>query len=192
MLKIGITGGIGSGKSIVCDIFKKLGTPVFNADFAAKHLMNTSPNIKQKIIDTFGADIYLNSNILDRKKLASIIFNDQIALKKINAIVHPAVRDFFETWALQLQAKYVIQEAAILFETGQIDQFDKIVLVIAPLEVKIERVMQRDKILRELVVERIKNQLPDSEKISRSDFVILNDGQQMLLPQIINIHNKFI
>ncbi|MBN2264154.1 MAG: dephospho-CoA kinase [Prolixibacteraceae bacterium] len=191
MLKIGITGGIGSGKSLVCDVFKNLGIPVFNADLAAKHLMNNAPNIKQEISDSFGSDIYLKNNTLDRKKLASKIFNDQIALEKINAIVHPAVRNYFETWAQHQQTAYVIQEAAILYETGQIDQFDKIVLIIAPLEVKIERVMQRDTISRELVLERIKNQLPDSEKISKSDFVILNDGQQMLLPQILNIHNKF-
>ncbi|HPR60466.1 MAG TPA: dephospho-CoA kinase [Prolixibacteraceae bacterium] len=192
MLKIGITGGIGSGKSLVCDIFRNLGIPVFNADLAAKHLMNNASDIKQKITVTFGASIYRKDNTLDRKKLASIIFNDQIALEKINAIVHPAVRDYFETWAQQQKTAYVIQEAAILFETGQIEQFDKIILVTAPLELKIERVMQRDNISRELVVERIKNQLPDNEKTSRSDFVILNDGQQMLLPQILNIHTKLL
>ena len=125
MLKIGITGGIGSGKSLVCDIFRNLGIPVFNADLAAKHLMNNASDIKQKITVTFGASIYRKDNTLDRKKLASIIFNDQIALEKINAIVHPAVRDYFETWAQQQKTAYVIQEAAILFETGQIEQFDK-------------------------------------------------------------------
>lgn len=192
MLKIGITGGIGSGKSLVCDVFRKLGVSVFNADLAAKHLMNNAPGIKQKIIDTFGANVYLKDNSLDRKKLASIIFNDKIALEKINAIIHPEVRDFFDTWAEQQKTAYVIQEAAILFETGQIEQFDIIVLVTAPIDIKIERVMQRDKISREQVMDRMKNQLPDNEKISKSDFVIVNDGQQMLLPQILNIHNKFI
>jgi dephospho-CoA kinase len=192
MIKVGVTGGIGSGKSMVCQVFAKLGIPVFNADLAAKKLMDEDQILKQQLIDTFGEDIYTPEGLLDRKKLAGIIFNDQLALQKVNALVHPFVREHFDQWAEKQNAPYVIQEAAILFESGQAERFNKTVLVIAPEEVRIERVMQRDNTTHEKVLERMANQLPDKEKIGKADFVVLNNGEAMVLPQIIEIHQKLL
>lgn len=190
MIKVGITGGIGSGKSTVCTIFSKLGIPVFNADLAAKHLLDNDLSIKKQIKNIFGKSIYLENDTLNRKKLAQKIFNDQISLQRVNEIVHPAVRMLFETWTKQQTSSYVIQEAAILFESGQHEHFDKIILVIAPLDIKIERVIQRDNVTKELVLERMKNQKNDEEKIELSDYIILNDGNNKLLPQILTIHEQ--
>lgn len=190
MIKVGITGGIGTGKSMVCNIFSKLGIPVYVADTEAKILMNTNSAIKQQLLALFGKDIYNENDVLDRKKLSEIIFNDKIALAKVNAIVHPIVRKHFNKWADLQQSAYVIQEAAILFESGQNAYFDKIILVTAPYEIKIERVMKRDNISREKVIERMNNQLTDEEKIPKSDFIINNDNKSMVLPQVLEIHKK--
>ena len=190
MIKVGITGGIGSGKSVVCSVFDKLGIPVFSADNAAIALMEKNQLVKTRLIALLGNDIYLKNGALDRKKMAGIIFNDQIVLRKVNEIVHPAVRNEFNSWAEKQTSVYVVQEAAILFESGQTGFFDKIVLVIAPLEMRIERVMQRDNTTRDKVLERMKNQWPDTKKIEQSDFVVLNDNSAMVLPQILEIHQK--
>lgn len=192
MIKVGLTGGIGSGKSMVCQIFAKLGIPVFNADNHAKRLMDEDQQLKEQIVNTFGMEFYTPEGLLDRKKLADLIFNNQIALQKINSLVHPAVRACFNHWAAVQDAPYVVQEAAILFESGQAGRFDKTILVIAPLEVKINRVIIRDGNTREKILKRMHNQLPDSEKIAKADFVVLNDGQTMVLPQIIDIHKKLM
>lgn len=192
MIKVGITGGIGSGKSVVCSVFNKLGIPVFSADNTAIELMEKNQLVKSRLTALLGNDIYLDNGALDRKKMAGIIFNDQLVLRKVNEIVHPAVRNEFNSWAEKQTSAYVVQEAAILFESGQTSYFDKIVLVIAPLELKIERVMQRDNTTREKVLERMKNQWPDEKKIEQSDFVVLNDNSAMVLPQILEIHQKLI
>ena len=192
-MKVAVTGGIGSGKSLVCSILEKIGVPVFYADDVSKMLINNSPEIKRSLTALFGTDIYLENGTIHRKKLANIIFNDNIALQKVNSIIHPEVRKAFDVWAeQQTSAPYVVQEAAILFESGLISHFDKIILVTAPLELKIERVMKRDSITRELVLERMKNQLPDKVKIEHSDFRIENDGRKMILSQILKIHEKLI
>ncbi|HKM94402.1 MAG TPA: dephospho-CoA kinase [Prolixibacteraceae bacterium] len=190
MIKVGLTGGIGAGKSMVCNIFSKLGIPVYVADTEAKLLMNTNPAIRQQLLALFGKNIYLENDVLDRKKLSEIIFNDKIALAKVNAIVHPIVRKHFDKWADLQKSAYVIQEAAILFESGQNIHFDKIILLTAPYEVKIERVMKRDNVSREKVIERMNNQLTDEEKILKSDFIINNDNISMVLPQVLDINKK--
>lgn len=192
MVKVGITGGIGSGKSVICSVFNKLGIPVFSADNAAKVLMEKNQLVKSRLIALLGDDIYLENGALHRNKMAGIIFNDQIALRKVNEIVHPVVRNEFNSWAKKQTSAYVVQEAAILFESGQSGYFDKIVLVIAPLELRIKRVMQRDNTTREKVLERMKNQWADEKKIEQSDFVVLNDNSAMVLPQILEIHQKLI
>jgi dephospho-CoA kinase len=190
MIKVAVTGGIGSGKSVVCEVFEKIGIPVFYADSSAKELMNSDNNIKEYLISNFGSTIFDEDGKLFRGKFAEIIFNNKTSLLKVNEIVHPAVRKVFEEWAKKQTTPYLIEETAILFESGLAHLFDKIIYVTAPLELRIERVMKRDKTTREKVQERMKNQENDEKKIEKSDFIIVNDDKEMILPQIINIHSK--
>lgn len=196
MKKIVITGGIGSGKSFVCNIFKCFGIPIFNSDDNAKYLIETNVEVKNKIKEIFGNDIYLPIGVLDRKKLADIVFNDKDKLTLLNNIVHPAVRKYFEQWVLfQKNQPYVIIENAILFESGQAEFVDKIITVTADEEIRILRVMERNSISREKVLERISNQLSNDFKIEHSDFVIYNNENDIeasflnLIPQIYQIHS---
>lgn len=190
MIKVAVTGGIGSGKTTVCEVFKQLGIPVFSADEAAKQLMHTDKNIISGIKKLLGNESYLANGLLDRAQVAQKIFNNPSLLKQMNALVHPAVREVFQKWASQQMAPYVIQEAAILFENHQETSFDSIIAVTAPMEVKLKRVMERDQVDRQQVIDRMKNQLPDEYKTEKSHFVIVNDGDTLLLPQIIKIHQK--
>jgi dephospho-CoA kinase len=190
MLKVAVTGGIGSGKTTVCSIFEKLGIPVFYADKVAKELMDSDIEIREKMINYFGLDVFDAENKLNRSKFAAIIFNNKEALSTINEIVHPVVRKAFNCWAENQLTPYVIQEAALIFESGQAGNFDKIITVSAPVEVRITRVMKRDKISRENVLERINNQLNEEIKLKQCDFIITNDDNEMLIPQIININNN--
>lgn len=192
MLKVGITGGIGSGKSVVCQVFERLGISIFYADSVAKQLLNTNSALHDKLIDLFGKDIYTPELTIHRKKLAEIIFNNKLALQQVNNLVHPLVRDEFNRWTMQQRCPYVIQEAAILFESQQTHLFDKIITVTAPIDLKIKRIIKRDNVSAENVLERMKNQMDDDFKIANSDYVIDNDGIKMLIPQIIKIHNKLV
>lgn len=192
MLKVGITGGIGSGKSTVCRVFDQLGIPVFYADEEAKHLLNEDNEVRKYIIELFGEDLYDTNNKLIRPKLASLIFNDKLALSKINSFLHPLIINHFNQWADQQKAPYVIEEAALIYESGHDKLFDKIIVVTAPLEIRISRVMERDCTSREKVLERINNQLDEETKREKADFIIENDNRQMLIPQIINIHNLLL
>jgi len=192
MLKVGITGGIGSGKTMVCSVFEKLGIPVFYADIEARRLMVSDVPLKEKIVKYFGIEIFDDNFQLNRSKLAAIIFNNKEALSAINELVHPVVRNEFNRWSEKQSAPYVIEEAALIFESGLATNFDKIITVSAPVNVRIERVMKRDTIARENVIERINNQMDEGQKLQQSDFIIVNDGKEMLLPQIINIHNKLL
>ncbi|OFX88692.1 MAG: dephospho-CoA kinase [Bacteroidetes bacterium GWF2_33_16] len=192
MLKVGVTGGIGSGKTLVCSVFKSIGIPVYNADIEAKKISNTDAETISKVKTAFGDDIYNNKGI-DRKKLASIIFTDEDALKKINAIIHPKVRVDFKIWCKQYNhLPYVIQEAAILYESGAYKELDFTINVSASEETRIERVMHRDNTTFEQVKERMKNQLNDQERLRLADFNIINDENSMILPQILEIHKKLI
>lgn len=189
-LKVGITGGIGSGKSTVCRIFQLLGIPVFEADLAAKQLMVSNPEIKSGLIDLFGPDIYTQNVTLDRKKLAGIIFNDEIQLQKVNELVHPVVRAEFNRWAQMQDAPYVVHEAAILFESGFYKMMDFTILISAPESMRIARVSKRDKSSAAQVKERMDKQWSDEQKIELATFVINNDNRELIIPQIIKIDKQ--
>ncbi len=192
MNKIGITGGIGSGKTTVCEIFKLLGVPVFHADSEAKNLQNNDLRIRKLLIELFGEHIYSRDGILDRKKLAGLIFSDSVALANVNSIVHPAVRQSFRNWADNHQgASYILYEAAVLLESGYAPDFDRNILVLADEKVRIERVVRRDHTSVELVKQRINNQMSDAQKSKMVDFIIENNNKKLLFPQIIEL-NKLI
>lgn len=192
MLKVGITGGIGSGKSMVCEIFKKIGVPVYHADLEARNLMASNAQIIDQLTRIFGKKIY-RQNKLDRERLAALIFNDEEKIQKVNSIVHPIVFEHFFSWVeLQKEHTYVIKEAAILFESGAYKHLDKIITITAPEALKIKRVMERDNVIESEVRNRMKNQLDEEEKIKRSDYVIINDNKQLLIPQILDIHATFM
>lgn len=185
--RLGVTGGIGSGKTTVCRVFRVLGVPVFVADAAAKTLMNSDPVIRREINDIAGRDLY-GSGELDRKQLADIIFNRPDLLQRVNATVHPAVLRHFEEWAANLDVPYVIIEAAILFEAKADILVDRVVSISAPVEERISRVMGRSELSREEVVERINNQLEDEEREEQSYYVINNADNEMIIPEILKIH----
>ncbi len=191
MLKVGITGGIGSGKSLVCNIFNVLGTPVFNSDTVAKTIVNSNEDVRKQLIKNFGAAIYQTDYTINRSLLAKLIFNDAKALETVNSIVHPAVRRAFLNWTVQnSEKKIVIKEAAILFESGAYKDLDKIITVVAPEDIRIERIMKRDNATLETIKSRMNNQLSDEEKVKLSNFVIHNDNKMMLLPQILTVLQK--
>ena len=193
MLKVGITGGIGCGKTTVCRVFELLGVPVYKADDEAKNILDSDADVKKNILKAFGNDVFTETGIINRKKLASLVFNDKVKLEELNSIVHPAVRDHFANWLKKYPTqKYILKEAAILFESGAYKLVDKVIAVIAPEELKINRAMQRDKIAREQVIQRMSNQMKDEEIIKRSQFIIHNDEQQLLIPQIISLHNQLM
>lgn len=184
MIKLGITGGIGSGKSTVSEIFSLYDVPVYIADIESKRLVATSSVIREKLIQLFGDELY-DGNVLNKALLASHIFNDKEKLETVNAIIHPEVGKDFNLW-LQRHSQYkiVAHEAAILFESGFDKMMDKVVMVYTPLEVRIQRTMLRDNLPLEKVVERIQNQMPDEEKVKLSDFVIVNDNTKSLIEQV--------
>ena len=183
---IGLTGGIGSGKSVVAKVFATLGIPVFNADVAAKRIMQTSTEIKAKLIQQFGTDIY-NESGLDKEKLASIVFDDPFQLQLLNAIVHPVTIQAAKDWAAKQTSPYVIKEAALIFESGAADGLLKVIGVTAPLSLRTHRVMQRDGITKEQVDARMRNQISDTIKMRLCDYVIENNNQQMVIPQVLAI-----
>lgn len=192
MLKVGLTGGIGSGKTIVSKIFHHLDIPVYYADNFAKTLSDTDPEIIEKLSDIFGKDIYTPTG-LDRKKLASIIFRDPDALSKVNHIIHPKVREHFFKWCEQYSDKeYIIQEAAILFESGAYKFFDMYITVTAPETLRINRVLSREETTAERIKKIISNQISEDEKIKRSHFVIVNDEKKLVIPQVLLIHEKLL
>lgn len=192
MLKIGITGGIGTGKTTVCRIFESLGTPVFDADSTAKSIMNTSPQLIQAIKERFGEGAYLANGELDRKYLAAKVFTDQHALSALNALVHPAAIQAFVDWAARQSAPYVVKEAAILFESGSYRDCDFTILVAAEEAVRIARVIKRDGVDEKSVRDRISKQMPEEEKKRLADFIIYNNGREALLPQVLKLHEHFL
>ena len=183
---IGLTGGIGTGKSVVAKIFTTLGIPVFNADEAAKQMMQTSPSIKEKLIEQFGSSIY-NVSGLQKEKLADIVFTDSFQLQLLNAIVHPETIQAAKDWAAKQTSPYVIKEAALIFESGAADGLFKVIGVTAPLSLRIHRVMQRDGVSKEQVEARMQHQISDSIKMRLCDYVIQNNNQQMLIPQVLEL-----
>ncbi len=187
MLKVGITGGIGSGKTIVCQVFETLGIPVFNADNAAKYLMEHDAPLVEKIKSLFGEEVYIGKE-LQREKLAAIIFADEKKRNLLNEIVHPATIAYGEKWMKTQTTPYALKEAALLFESGSHKGLDKIIGVYAPVELRIQRALQRDKATREKIEARIASQMNEEEKMKRCDFVILNDGGTAIIPQVLHIH----
>ncbi len=183
---IGLTGGIGSGKSVVAKIFSTLGIPVFNADETAKQIMQTSPEIKIKLIQQFGNDIY-NLHGLDKEKLAAIVFNDPFQLQLLNTIVHPVTIQAAKDWAAKQTSPYVIKEAALIFESAAADGLFKVIGVTAPMSLRIQRVMQRDGVSKEQVEARMQHQISDTIKMRLCDYVIENNNQQMVIPQVLEI-----
>ena len=191
MLKLGITGGIGSGKTTVAKVFEVLGIPVYYADDAAKRLMNTDEKLKEKIQLQFGNDVYKDGR-LDRKYLAEIVFKNPEKLQLLNALVHPATLKDAERWMQNQSAAYSLKEAALIFESGAQEQLDYVIGVTAPAPLRIQRTMHRDNITREEVILRMDKQMDETIKIKLCDFVIKNDEQEMLLPQVIALHEKLV
>ncbi len=188
MKTIGLTGGIGSGKSTVSKIFKTLGVPVFNTDLEARKLFSDY-EVKNEIVQQFGKEVFVN-NTFDRSKMAALVFNNKSALEKLNAIVHPRVAKQFEKWAsTHSKLDYIIKESAIIFEYNIDKSLDSTILVLAPIEVRIRRVMQRDNMPEQSIRDRINNQMPDQEKIKRASYII-NNNNQMLIPQVIEINSN--
>ena len=190
MLRIGLTGGIGSGKTTVAKIFETLGIPVYYADEAAKKMMNTDASLKEAIIKHFGGQAYSNGEI-DRKYIASLVFSDPAKLKQLNALIHPATIRDAEAWMKKQKAPYIIKEAALLFESGANKSVDQVIGVYAPLPVRIKRVMKRDGVTEEDVTKRISRQMNEAEKMKQCHFVITNNEEQLLLPQVLDLHKKF-
>jgi len=194
MLKIGITGNIGSGKTTVSKLFELIGIPVFYADEAGKNIMVNDELLITGIKQTFGNAAYFDDGTLNRKYIAGIVFNDEAQLAKLNALVHPAVFRAFDNWVKEITADvpYVLKEAAVLFESSSYKMCDKTILVTAPLEVRINRVMKRDSITREEVLNREARQFTEEKKIQLADYVIKNDESELLIPQVLKLHEVFI
>ena len=192
MLNIGITGGIGSGKTLVSKIFMQLGVPVYYADEAATEIFHRSA-IQQQLITIFGKELVDESGLINRKQLSGIVFGDKGKLELLNSIIHPVVAlDLTEWNKKHSTAKYTLKEAAILFESGTNKGLDKVITVVAPAELRVARVMAREGWSREEVERRIQNQWSDEEKIKRSDYIIYNDEQQLVIPQVLAIHETIL
>lgn len=191
MVVVGLTGGIGSGKTTILKFFESFGIPIYIADDEAKALMNRSKVIKRKLIQLFGESAYIDGK-LNRTYLASKIFNDKSLLSKMNAIVHPKVASHFKRWLNKQNAPYVIKEAAIIFENNLENQYDYIITVVADEHLRIERVMKRDNASVEKIKSIISNQLPDSEKIKKSDFVITNNDLDSAKAQVTAINQQIL
>ena len=194
MLKIGITGGIGSGKTTVCRIFETLGIPVFYADTVAKQIMVTDPILVAGVKQAFGEDSYLADGTLNNKHIAGIVFNNALELEKLNGLVHPAVFRAFDSWIQQVPdtVPYTLKEAALLFESDSYKMCDQTVLVIAPLETRLQRVMARDGVSEAQVRARMDKQLSDEQKMKLADHLIYNNETDSLIAQVLKLHQQFL
>lgn len=184
---IGLTGGIGSGKSTVLELFKILGVKTYSADESAKKLVNTDPNLIDLIKSSFGNNIY-DKGLLNTRKLSKIVFEDTEKLKLLNSIIHPAVARDFKLFLNSINEDYIVKEAAIIFETKSENNYDKIIFIQSPLEIRIERVIMRDNISREEVMKRINNQLDENLIIHKCDYVISNENKEDLKDKVLSIH----
>lgn len=186
MIKVGITGGIGSGKSVVAALLSVMGVPVYIADKESKRLTSTSPEIRKKLLSLFGETVFSGSQ-LNKQVLAALIFSDKKNLEEVNRIIHPVVLQDFLHWTEQQTTPFVAMESAILFESGFNTFVDVILTVTAPIDVRIDRIQQRDGLTKEQILQRLANQWPEEEKLKRSDFVLCNDNEQALIPQVIQV-----
>ena len=183
MIKIGVTGGIGAGKSLICSILEHLGYPVFYSDTEAKKIISSNLQVKLELIELFGNQIFIDSQ-LNRPFLASLLFSDSTLIEKMNSIVHPKVREAFDKWSLIQNSSIVFNEAAILFETGGYKNFEATILVTAPLTIRLKRVVERDKTSEEEIMKRINNQWSDDQKKDLATYIIVNDDVQSVLNQL--------
>jgi dephospho-CoA kinase len=193
-LRVGITGGIGSGKSLVCKIFEQLGAPVYDADSRARRLMTEDKVLVEQIKAKFGEQSYAKSGELNREYLSKEVFNNSLRLELLNSLVHPRVALDSERWMNEnANAPYLIKEAALLFESGSYKTLDKIIVITAPEALRVNRTLNRDKTrTKEDVLKIIRNQMNEDEKISRADFVIHNDESMLIIPQVLKLHERFI
>lgn len=193
MIKAGITGGIGSGKSTIARIFSVLGIPVFYADTAAKKVITDDIEVVQAMRQNFGNEAYLSDGQLNRSYIASKVFNDQKQLEILNGIVHPATFRAMDSWVKeQKNVPYVLKEAALLYESGSYKQCDCTILVLADEKLKVERIKQRDGITEEQIKARMSRQMSDDEKKPMADFIIINNGRELLIPQVLHIHKQIL
>ncbi|HBH83670.1 MAG: dephospho-CoA kinase [Bacteroidetes bacterium GWE2_41_25] len=190
-IKLGVTGGIGSGKTSVCRVFSVLGIPVFSADTVAREVMDIDTGIILRINTIVGKNLYSDGS-LDRNELAKLIFNNKKLLEKVNSLVHPVVFSRFREWEKKQLTPYVIMEAAILFESGGSEVVDRIITVVAPIEERVGRVIHRSDLTREQVMERMRNQMSDSDRIKHSDYVIQNSENDMIIPSVLRIHEDIL
>ena len=191
MKRIGITGGIGSGKTYVASVFQSLGIPIFNADIQAKKIMTSSGKLIKLVKEEFGNDIYKDSD-LNKEKLSSIVFSNSDKLQKLNSLVHPIVKEELNNWCEKQTSPYVIKEAAILFESNSHIGLDAVICVSAPLELRMKRLLSRDNYSEKEIKKRIENQISQEEKEKLSDYIIVNDEKELLLPKIIKIHKELL
>lgn len=188
--KVGITGNIGSGKTTVARVFESMGIPVFHADERAREIMENDEVIQQ-VVDLFGAQVVDSDGHIDRSRLAKVVFSDRASLQRLNALIHPLVRNSYFQWHHGQQgAPYTLMEAAILFETGFVSHMDHSILVVAPESLRIRRVCERDQVEASLVKERMRNQRDQAELEQMADFVIVNDGHHAVLPQVLDIDRE--
>lgn len=190
MIKIGLTGGIGSGKTTVAKVFETLGIPVYYADDKARYLMNTNPELKTSLVQHFGNEVYKDGK-LDRKYLASVVFNNKEKLELLNSLIHPVTISDAEDWMNKQTSPYTIKEAALLFESGAAEKLDYIIGVYAPQHIRVKRVMDRDNLPVEEVMKRISRQIDEEMKMKLCNFVIINNDQQLVIPQVLELHKKF-
>ena len=191
MLRVGLTGGIGSGKSTVAKIFEVLGIPVYYADDAAKHIMNTDEELKKDIIQHFGKESYINDQ-LNRPYIAALVFNDKEKLELLNSLTHPATIRDANRWMQQQTSPYTIKEAALIFESGSAQHLDFVIGVFTPLPLRTKRIMERDHITKEEVQQRMSRQIDEEIKMRLCDRVIVNDEQQLVTTQVLQIHEQLM
>jgi dephospho-CoA kinase len=191
MKKIGLTGGIGSGKSTIAEIFKILNIPVYNSDDRAKALMNENPLLMKEISNIFGSHIYQNGT-LNRAELGAIVFKNPELLQQLNAVVHPAVGADFNSWCTSQNTQYVIKEAAIIYETGINKMLDGVIAVIAPNELRIKRVLKRPGMTEDLIKDRMSRQLPTESLVDKANWLINNDETVLVIPQVLKVHEEIL
>ncbi|HEX5026260.1 MAG TPA: dephospho-CoA kinase [Agriterribacter sp.] len=191
MLKIGLTGGIGSGKTTVSRIFELLGVPVYYSDTAAKAIVNTNDSVKASIVEHFGEKAYKNG-LLNRGYISSVVFENKEKLALLNSLVHPATIQDAEQWMQKQHSPYVIKEAALIFESGSQENLDLVIGVFAPKTLRIHRTMQRDGISRDEVIKRMSSQVNENIKMRLCDFVVYNDEQQLVIPQVVALHEALL
>jgi dephospho-CoA kinase len=190
--KVGITGGIGSGKTTVCKVFELLGIPVFYADDEAKSLMINDALLVTEIKAAFGEEAYLDAQTLNRKYISNLVFNNPNELVKLNALVHPAVFRAFDTWFTKQKSPYVLKEAALLFESKSYKKNNKNILVSCPLNLRLQRVIKRDQSTKEKVLERIATQFTEEQKLALTDYNIQNNEEEFIIPQVLKLHDLFM